>query len=102
MDCVACKAENSLYGRVVITKMVPIADRNGTVKIGGQKLAQTDLKLFWDTDVASGEDRKIRGPIMCLHCEAEHYYVVGSKRPVRLGSYEDAVARGHTVLMAEG
>ena len=101
--CLSCGSEGTLLAKVTIVKMVPLADRGGTIKIGGQKLGQADLKETWDTvHRPSGiEDRLIRGPIICADCEAEHFYVVGSKRPIRLGSFEEAVEAGHDKLVGE-
>ena len=100
--CLACGATN-LLAVVTIVKTVPFADKNGTVKIGGQKLGQMDLKNYWDK--FSGEEdapeQKIRGPVMCGDCEAEHFYVVGSKKPLRLGSTEEARRKGHAALLSE-
>jgi len=93
--CLKCGHPN-LYAMVVITKMVPLADRNGTIKVGGQKIGQADLKLAWDTiGGENGIEQKIRGPIICEACETEHYYLVGDKNPLRIGSTKEARELGY-------
>ena len=92
MKCLACNAE-ALVANVTISLIVPLADRGGTIKIGGLKLGQVTAKEAWDTEPTMNgpRERVLRGPITCSDCETEHYYVVGSKRPLRKGSYADAV-----------
>lgn len=93
--CLNC-GEPSLLCKVVITKMVPLADRNGTLKLGGLKVGQADAKSAWDKvgGYEQGPDQTIRGPIYCAECEAEHFYVLGDKNPLRLGSTEEARRNG--------
>lgn len=102
MKCLSCGSEE-LFATVTIVRFVPMADRNGTIKVGGLKLGQVDAKEAWDSvQAAEGlVDKKIRGPIICASCETEHYYVLGSKRPLRIGSYEEACSKGHEALLAE-
>ena len=93
MKCLSCGGE-SLVAKVTIDLMVPLADRGGTIKIGGLKLGQVTAKEAWDLEPTidgSKKDRVIRGPIYCADCNTEHYYVVGSKRSLREGSYDAAV-----------
>jgi hypothetical protein len=102
--CKSCGSENLLCA-VTITKMIPLADRNGTVKIGGQKVGQMDLKNYWDYVGGverSGNEQLLRGPIYCADCETEHYYVVGSKKnPLRVGSVVEARRAGIDAALAE-
>jgi hypothetical protein len=95
--CLSCGSA-ALLCKVVITKMVPLADRNGTIKLGGLKVGQADAKNSWDKigGHEQGPDQPLRGPIFCAECEAEHYYIVGDKNPLRLGSVEDARKYGVT------
>lgn len=97
--CLSC-GEPELLAQVTITKLVPFADRGGTVKIGGQKLGQIDLKRSWDAD-ESGNEQKIRGPIFCASCETEHYWVAGAKDPLRIGSVEEAREVGYEGLLED-
>jgi hypothetical protein len=103
MRCLSCGSDGELFATVTITKYVPMADRLGTIKIGGLKLGQVDAKEAWDSvQAAEGlVDKMIRGPIVCAVCQTEHYYVVGSKRPLRIGSYAEACEKGHEALMGE-
>ena len=99
--CLKC-GQAELYAKVVITKMVPLADRNGTLKIGGQKLGQADLKFAWDNiGGEKGIEQKIRGPIICGNCETEHFYVVGDKNPLRMGSTQEARKLGYENLRTQ-
>jgi hypothetical protein len=102
MKCLACGSEQ-LHAVVTLTRLIPMADRNGTVKIGGMKIGQADMKQEWDQiDTPGGlVERMIRGPILCVDCESRHYYVVKSKNPLRLGSYEEALARGYDAIVNE-
>ena len=96
--CLKCGGD--LVAIVTITKAVPLADRNGTVKIGGVKVGQMDLKNFWDKNNAREDapDQAIRGPIKCVDCETEHFYLVGDKKPLRVGSTAEARAEGADAL----
>lgn len=85
--CLEC-GDPELFASITLTRFVPLADRNGTIKIGGVKIGQIDLKNTWDAD-PMGEEKKVRGPIFCGSCNAEHFYVVGSPNPLRLGCYLD-------------
>ena len=99
MKCLSCGAEK-LHAVVSISKTVPFANKGGTVKVGGQTITQLDIKAAWDKHVATGEENLIRGPIICMECEAEHYYVVRSLKPLRLGSFKDAVRAGYNAAVA--
>lgn len=82
MKCLDCDSEN-LKAQVTLVYDVPLAARMGTVKIGGMKVTQLDLKEAWDKQA-------IRGPIRCFDCGAEHYYVYGATDPLRKGAVADA------------
>lgn len=91
MKCVECDSEE-LMAKITITKFVPLANRGGSIKVGGQKLGQEDLKVAWDQE--SPDDptpRKIRGPIFCANCGTEHYYEMDNKKNPIKGSYLDAI-----------
>lgn len=119
MKCLNC-GNGDLYGLAVITKLASMADRGGSIKIGGLKVGQVDAKEGWDTkdngwnwiaralgiDIPEMErdakgDKLIRGPIFCVDCESEHYYVSKSPKPLRLGSYFQACSRGYAVVLEE-
>lgn len=119
MKCLSC-GNGDLYGLAVITKLAPMADRGGSIKIGGMKVGQMDAKDGWDSkwtgwswieralEVVIPEppcdtegNRLIRGPIFCVDCEAEHYYVVKTAKPLRSGSYFKAIVRGYEALTRE-
>lgn len=104
LKCKACD-HSELKGRVVLERMVPLAARGGSIKVGGVKVSQLDLKDTWENephDVPRGDgsyeegtqERVIRGPIFCSACNAEHFYIVGAKDPLFLGSYAEAVELG--------
>lgn len=76
MKCVLCGSED-LKARVTISYNVPLAQRMGTVKVGGLKVTQLDVKEAWD-----GLGSR-RGPIYCQDCGEEHYYLVGDPSPLR-------------------
>lgn len=95
MKCKSCDAEK-LFAKIGIQRDVPLAARGGAVKVGGIKVSQLDLKEAWENDMSSGEavPRVLRGPILCGGCGAEHFYVVGAKEPLLLGSYDEAIELG--------
>lgn len=97
--CLKCDSEGLLC-KVTIVKYLPLADRNGTVKVGGSKVGQMDQKTFWDktNGKEDGPDQEIRGPIMCPDCGTEHFYIVGDKKPLRVGSTEEAREVGADAL----
>lgn len=103
MNCVYCGAE-SLVGEVTIKRMMPLAKRNGTIKVGGQAITQIDLKNSWALN-ADGSSKAVRAPIYCEDCLGEMHYVEGDKIPLKggppkevpdldpeleLGSYEES------------
>lgn len=119
MKCMNCGSEQ-LYGVAVITKLAPMADRGGSIKIGGMKVGQVDAKESWDSKSTGWDwigralnleipdpprddkgDKLIRGPIFCVDCESEHYYVAKSAKPIRLGSYLQACIRGYATVLEE-
>jgi hypothetical protein len=110
--CLQCEAEGSLHGIVFLAVPMQMAERKGTVKIGGVRIGQSDAKQAWDEAYDFNEwinvmlksvgmtipapprsdsgGKLIRGPVFCMQCQAEHYYLVGDKDPWRLGSYLEA------------
>lgn len=101
MKCLSCDSE-ALVAKIAVERLVPLAARNGAVKIGGVKISQFDLKDAWENQVPGGtEERLLRGPILCTECGTEHYYVVRSKVPLRIGSYAEAALRGYEVVFTE-
>lgn len=101
--CLHC-GKPELLAMVTINKAVPLADKNGTLKIGGQKIGQMDLKNAWDKigGLESGPDQMLRGPIICGNCETEHFWVVGDKKaPLRIGSVVEAREIGHQELLTQ-
>lgn len=97
--CLNCD-QPELFALVTMTKAMPLADRNGTVKIQGVKVGQIDMKLAWDT-IGGREDspeQKIRGPIICGNCETQHFYVLGDKNPLRMGNVDEARELGYEEL----
>lgn len=97
--CLSCD-QPELLAMVTIVKAVPLADKGGTIKIGGQKLGQMDLKWTWDkiANKDDAPDQKIRGPIICAACEQEHFFVVGDRNPLRKGSVVEAREMGYDEL----
>lgn len=119
MKCLNCGG--GLYGLTPIVKLVPLADRGGSIKIGGLKVGQIDATDNWNEKDESWEwiarsldiqiqmpghddegKKLIRGPIYCVDCMSEHFYVVKSAKPLRLGFYFKACEKGYAALMEEG
>lgn len=87
MKCLACGSEE-LLGNVTIDLFVSLAKKGGSLKIGGVKIGQNTVLDAWDGP--KNKEKKIKGPIVCADCESRHYYVVGSKKSLRLGDHEEA------------
>jgi hypothetical protein len=87
-----CNSEN-LYAHVQASVAVPLAKRGGSVKLAGVAVKQTDVKGWWDK-TENGHMRRIRGPIICADCGAEHFYLKGLDPALRLGSYQEALEAG--------
>lgn len=83
MQCVCCNGED-LVGEVVVKRLMPMAQRNGTVKVGGQGITQIDLKNAWALN-SDGTPKAVMSPIYCQACGTEMHYVVGDKKPLREG-----------------
>jgi hypothetical protein len=66
LNCISCNSEN-LVGEVTVKRLLPLAKRNGTVKVGGQAITQIDLKNAWSID-SEGNEKPIRGPVFCMDC----------------------------------
>ncbi len=95
--CLKCGGKLIAMVRAVIP--APLAAKGGTVKVGGVKFTQINIKEAWDNDIPNGgAPRQLRGPIKCGDCETEHFYVIGSKKPLRLGDYLDAMEVGYDTL----
>lgn len=77
--CPECGSKD-LYGEVVITKLLPLAAKGGSVKVAGAKCDQVEMKTTWDKD--SGEDAELRGPVMCGVCLTRLVMVRGQADPV--------------------
>ncbi len=86
MKCLACGSEE-LYGKVLPEILAPLANRGGSVKIGGVKFTQVDIKTCWDTVPGTGVEKAVKGPIYCGDCTQEHHYLTGDAKPLRLGPY---------------
>jgi hypothetical protein len=99
MKCLLCDSED-LKANVVYSTFMPLAMRHGTVKVGGHKVSQLDLKEAWDK--VEGVDKDIKGPIYCMECGTEHYYVVGDQHPLKMGSYAEVVRRQKAQLKLAG
>jgi hypothetical protein len=77
-ECCNCKSTN-LYGKVVVVSAFPLAARNGSIKLGGGGINQVEIKLAWDKD-ANGDEKPIKGDIVCADCTAVHEYVTAEDR----------------------
>ena len=93
MKCLSCN-EETLEAKIQIEKFAPLAARGGGIKVGGIKVNQFDLRDVW-------EGQQIRGPIFCMSCGEEHYYVAKAKDPLRRGSTEEAKQRGYDAVLTE-
>lgn len=86
MPCLKC-GNPGLVAKVKIPYDAPFVERHGTVKIGGARLHQLMIKSSWDRE-QNGEEKKLKGPIRCPMCKAEHVYYTGdTDPPLRLGKY---------------
>jgi hypothetical protein len=95
MECPQCGSKE-LLAVITIVRIIPLAQRGGSVKIGGQRLCQMDLRDAWDKHPydREGPDKPIRGPIHCAECSAEMFHVTGAPQNPILGSYAEALERG--------
>lgn len=75
MKCVNCD-HDELYCQGQISFMLPLAARHGSVKIGGFKITQIDIKKSWDLN-SDGSERTRKGPIVCPMCETVMEYEAG-------------------------
>lgn len=87
-----CNSEN-LYAHVQASLAVPLAKRGGSIKLAGTSVTQADVKKWWDA-TENGHQRRVRGPIICADCGAEHFYLKGLVPALRLGSYAEALELG--------
>lgn len=92
MKCMEC-GHDQLFAEVRIRKIVPFADKGGSVRLGGHNITQAEIKKTWDED-ETGAERGIRGPVTCPECGCEHYYIKGEGKDagLRKGRYDDVVA----------
>jgi hypothetical protein len=95
MHCLekGCGSSN-LYAHVQASLAVPMSQRRGTVNTKGVVVKQTDVKAWWDKNEL-GHVRRIRGPIICADCGAEHVYLKGLVPALRLLSYAEACELGY-------
>ncbi len=82
MNCLSCGAD-SLFAEVTVKIFLPLAARLGSVKIGGNKITQIDIKKAWDC-LPDMTPREVKGPIVCGACGATHCYTVGAVPPLSL------------------
>lgn len=82
MKCLSCGSE-SLFAEVTVKIFLPLAARLGSVKIGGNKITQIDIKRAWDFE-DDGTAREVKSPIICAACGVEHRYTVGAASPLGL------------------
>jgi hypothetical protein len=101
LRCLKCQQE-SLAGILTIQRVIPMAQKGGSLAMAGEKVTQAEMKKLWDLDHTGEETRVIRGPILCLECETHHYYICGAVPALRLGAYADAMVEGVEALLAEG
>lgn len=84
MECLYCKSKDSLFGEITIKRLLPLAARGGSIKIGGQAITQIDMKNVWHQD-GDGRPKEVLGPICCVECGETMHFVVGSSTPLRKG-----------------
>lgn len=82
MKCLSCGSE-SLFAEVTVKIFLPLAARLGSVKIGGNKITQIDIKRAWDLE-EDGAAKEVKSPIVCATCGARHHYTVGAASPLGL------------------
>lgn len=72
--CLLCGGTD-LRAVVTLTRMLPLSTRGDSVRVTGSEAAVTklDLKSSWMNE-EDGSLKKVRGPIYCLDCGAEHAY----------------------------
>jgi hypothetical protein len=92
MQCTQCGC-SELIGRITIVRAYPMAKRGGNIKLGGMRLTNADAVKVWQK-TPIGHDKEIFGPILCVECDSEHFYVKGAKTNPHLGSYKEAEKHG--------
>lgn len=92
MKCPHCESEELLCP-AHITVMLHPAKRGGSVKVGGVKVTQVDIKAAWDED-GGGNPKKIKGPFKCVDCGEDSFYVVGAPKNLYKGDFVDAEQLG--------
>lgn len=75
MKCVNCGSED-LYCSGSVSFLLPLAARHGSVKIGGFKITQIDIKKAWDLN-DDGTPKTTKGPVVCGECETRMIYTEG-------------------------
>jgi len=88
MKCVCCNSDD-LFGKVTLSIGLEITKRGGSVKVGGSKISQLDMKDAWNKGNGC-VPATIRGPILCADCGTEMFYVVGAPSNPYEGSHIDA------------
>jgi hypothetical protein len=79
-----------MKARITLDYDVPLAARNGAIKVASIKPCQLDLKSAWDGDFITKVPHHIRGPIFCHDCGTEHHYIDGDKNGLRMGDTAEA------------
>ncbi len=92
MKCPYCGSEELLCP-VHITVMCSPAKRGGSIKVGGVKVTQVDIKDAWNKDPA-GNDKPIKGPFKCADCGESSFYVDGAPSNLYKGDMVEAEAVG--------
>lgn len=84
MECLYCGSE-ALHGEVTVKRLLPMAARNGSIKIAGGVVTQIDMKNAWHQAEDGLTAKEVLGPIFCVECGSEMHYVVGASTPLRKG-----------------
>lgn len=87
MKCPVCDSKE-LVAFVTIRKVLELTQRGGSVKVGGVKVSQVDIKNVWDLNQGTKKPRTIKGPIQCVECGSDLFYVTGAKNNPLMGHYD--------------
>lgn len=99
MECPSCKARDEIQAIFSVRVVAPLAKKGGSIKTAGVKVTQIDIKDAWNKDPISEEERMIRGPLICMNCDAELVYVVKSDNPLREMTLDEAEEAGYDALV---